>query len=96
MATPLLSWNLRERSTLLYRLLHLVDCGVACGLLWLITYAKEVYWSFYYTRLLWLVLRLCFFFFHYFQMYHSWRGWRYSKELFVILRAWAAVVVSQN
>ena len=31
MATPLLSWNLRERSTLLYRLLHLVDCGVACG-----------------------------------------------------------------
>lgn len=94
MATPLLSWNLRERSTLLYRLLHLVDCGVACGLLWLITYAKEVYWSFYYTRLLWLVLGLCFFFFHYFQMYRSWRGWRYSKEFFVILRAWAAVVAS--
>ena len=94
MQTPMLSLNLRERSTLAYRLLHLVDCGLACGLLWLLAVLYEVDWSLHYTRLLWIVFGLCFVFFHYFQMYRSWRGWKYHKEFLVILRAWAAVLAS--
>ena len=94
MQTPMLSLNLRERSTLAYRLLHLVDCGLACGLLWLLTFLYEVDWSLHYTRLLWIVFGLCFVFFHYFQMYRSWRGWKYHKEFLVILKAWASVLAS--
>ncbi len=92
--TPLLSWNLRERSSKIYRLLHLLDCCLACFLLWLAVTLYGAGWSVYYTRLLFVVFALCFCFFHIFQLYRSWRGWKYCKELFAILRAWAAVVAS--
>lgn len=92
--TPLLSWNLRERSSKIYRILHLLDCCLVCFLLWLMTKLYGVVWSVYYTRLLCIVFVLCFCFFHNFQLYRSWRGWKYCKELFVILRAWAAVLAS--
>ncbi|MDO5673394.1 MAG: sugar transferase [bacterium] len=92
--TPLLSWNLRERSSMIYRFLHLLDCCLVCALLWLLTKFYGVVWSVYYTRLLWVVFALSFIFFHNFQLYRSWRGWKYYKELFAILRAWAAVLAS--
>ncbi|NLZ16280.1 MAG: sugar transferase [Desulfobulbaceae bacterium] len=92
--TPLMSWNLRERSSLIYRFLHLLDCCLACFLLWALTTLYDVIWSTYYTRLLVVVFVLCFCLFHNFQLYRSWRGWKYYKELFVILRAWAAVVAA--
>ncbi|MGI6639702.1 MAG: sugar transferase [Desulfobulbus sp.] len=92
--TPLLSWNLRERSSMIYRFLHLVDCCLACFLLWLITMLYGVAWSVYYTRLLVIVFVLCFCFFYNFQLYRSWRGWKYCKEFFAITRAWAGVIAA--
>ena len=91
---PSLAWNLRERSSILYRLLHLLDCAVACLLLRLDVSLLNVIWSPYYVRLLWIVFGLCFVLFPYFQLYRSWRGWQYSRELFVILQAWAAVLAA--
>ena len=92
--TPLLSWNLRERSSMIYRLLHLLDCCLVCVLLWVLANLYGVVWSVYYTRLTWVSFALCFIFFHNFQLYRSWRGWKYYKELLVIFRAWAAVVAA--
>ena len=79
---------------MIYRFLHLLDCCLVCALLWLLTKLYGVVWSVYYTRLLGVVFALCFLFFHNFQLYRSWRGWKYYKELFAILRAWAAVLAS--
>ena len=90
--TPLLSWNLRERSSFIYRLLHLFDCALVCFFLWLCVTLYEVPWSPYYTRLEWIVLVACFISFHSFQLYRSWRGWKYYREFLVIIQAWAAVI----
>ena len=92
--TPLLSWNLRERSSMIYRFLHLLDCCLVCVMLWLLAEFYGVVWSVYYTRLLGVVFALSFIFFHHFQLYRSWRGWKYYKELFAILQAWAAVLAA--
>ena len=75
--TPLLSWNLRERSSMIYRFLHLLDCCLVCVMLWLLAEFYGVVWSVYYTRLLGVVFALSFIFFHHFQLYRSWRGWKY-------------------
>jgi exopolysaccharide biosynthesis polyprenyl glycosylphosphotransferase len=89
---PLLSWNLRERSSLIYRILHVVDCGLVCFFLWALVRLYDVPWSPWYTRLQWIVLVACFFSFQFFQLYRSWRGWKYYKEFLVILKAWAVVI----
>uniref|UniRef100_UPI00405664C2 sugar transferase n=1 Tax=Candidatus Electronema sp. TaxID=2698783 RepID=UPI00405664C2 len=91
---PVLSWNLRQRTSSIYKLLHILDCLLVCGHLALLTLLYNVPWSRYYTWLELVVFAACFVSFHYFQLYRSWRGWKLYLEFFVILRAWAAVVGS--
>lgn len=88
----MISTNLREQSSLMARVLHLVDCLLVIGYLWALTYWYRVPWSIHYTRLTIICLVLCLFFFQSFQLYRSWRGWKFYREFFVIIKAWAAVV----
>jgi exopolysaccharide biosynthesis polyprenyl glycosylphosphotransferase len=89
---PALSWNLRQRSSIIYKLLHLLDCSLVCGYLWLLVFLYNVPWSRYYTWLEYIVFFLCFICFQYLQLYRSWRGWKLYLEFFVILKAWAFVI----
>ncbi|MGW8194185.1 MAG: sugar transferase [Desulforhopalus sp.] len=88
----MLAINLREQSSLIARFLHLFDCLLPVGYLWLLVVWYRVPWSPYYTRLLFIIFGLCFLSFQSFQLYRSWRGWKYFLEFLVILKAWAAVV----
>lgn len=88
----MLSMNLREQSSLIARLLHLLDCFLAVGYLWLLVVWYRVPWSHHYTRLMVIAFLLCFVSFQSFQLYRSWRGWKYFLEFLVILKAWAAVM----
>ncbi len=88
----MLSTNLREQSSLIARILHLVDCFLPVGYLWLLTVWYRVPWNFYYTRLSVLIFFLCFVGFQSFQLYRSWRGWKFYLEFFVIVKAWGMVV----
>lgn len=90
--SPLLSWNLRERSSFIYRILHLLDCSLVCVYLWLLVTLYRVPWSFYYNYLELVVFSVCFISFHTFQMYRSWRGWKFFREFLVIVQAWSTVV----
>ncbi len=90
--SPILSWNLRERSSVIYRFLHIFDCFLVCFFLWFYVWLYDVPWTSYYTRLEILLFITSFISFHSFQLYRSWRGWKYYKEFFVILQAWAAVI----
>lgn len=90
--SPVLSWNLRERSSAIYRLLHILDCALVCGFLWLLVICYQVPWSRYYSWLELVVFVVCFVSFHYFQLYRSWRGWKFYLEFIVILQAWATVI----
>lgn len=90
--SPVLSWNLRERSSFIYRLLHILDCSLVCGFLWLLVLCYQVPWSKYYTWLELVVFAVSFLSFHYFQMYRSWRGWKFYLEFLVIIQAWATVI----
>ena len=90
--SPVLSWNLRERSSVIYRLLHILDCSLVCGFLWLLVQLYQVPWSRYYTWLELVVFAVSFISFHYFQLYRSWRGWKFYREFFVIVQAWSTVV----
>jgi len=90
--SPALSWNLRERSSVIYRILHIFDCLLVCFILWLYVYLYDVPWTFYYTRLEIVLFISSFISFHTFQLYRSWRGWKYYREFLVILQAWGAVV----
>ncbi len=90
--SPVLSWNLRERSSLIYRLLHILDCALVCGFLWLLVQLYQVPWSRYYTWLEFVVFAVSFISFHYFQLYRSWRGWKYYREFIVIVQAWSTVI----
>ncbi len=89
---PVLSWNLRQRSSLIYKLLLILDCSLVCGFLWLLLLAYKVPWSRYYTWLELVVFATCVVSFQYFQLYRSWRGWKLYLEYLVILKAWSAVV----
>ncbi len=89
---PVLSWNLRQRSSLIYKLLLILDCSLVCGFLWLFLLVYKVPWSRYYTWLELVVFAACVISFQYFQLYRSWRGWKLYLEFLVILRGWAAVV----
>ncbi|MCI5195030.1 MAG: sugar transferase [Candidatus Electrothrix sp. AW5] len=90
--SPALSWNLRQRSSIIYKLLHILDCLLACGYLWLLVYLYRVPWSRYYTWLEIIVFFVSFICFQYLQLYRSWRGWKLYLEFFIILKAWASVV----
>ena len=85
-------WNLRERTTFVYRILHLIDCSLVCVYLWALVHLYGVPWSFYYTYLEILSFVLSFLSFLYFQLYRSWRGWKYYLEFIVIVKAWGTVV----
>lgn len=89
---PLLSWNLRERSSFIYRILHLLDCSLVCGVLWLLVQLYKVPWYIYYTYLEIVVFVISFISFQSFQMYRSWRGWKFYREFLVIVQAWGTVV----
>jgi putative colanic acid biosysnthesis UDP-glucose lipid carrier transferase len=88
----MLSTNLREQSSLMARLLHLVDCLLVVGYLWALVYWYRVPWSDYYTRLVIITFVLCLVTFQSFQLYRSWRGWKFYKEFYVIIRAWVAII----
>ena len=88
----MLSINLREQSSIFARILHLVDCTLATGYLWLLVMWYRVPWSDYYTRLLVITFILCFICFQSFQLYRSWRGWKYFLEFLCILKAWGTVI----
>lgn len=90
--SPVLSWNLRERSSVIYRLLHILDCSLVCGFLWLLVQWYQVPWSRYYSWLELVVFGVSFISFHYFQLYRSWRGWKFYREFFVIVQAWSTVI----
>lgn len=89
---PVLSWNLRQRSSLIYKLLHILDCSLVCVFLRLLLLAYQVPWSRYYTWMELVVFAVCFISFQYFQLYRSWRGWKLYLEFLIILKAWSAVV----
>ncbi len=88
----MLSWNLRERSSLIYKVLHLIDCAVVTLFLAVLVRLYGVEWNPYYTDLEIITLILCFLCFDSFQLYRSWRGWKYYREFVVIVKAWATVV----
>ena len=90
--SPVLSWNLRERSSVIYRLLHILDCSLVCGFLWLLVQWYEVPWSRYYNWLEVVTFVVSFISFQYFQLYRSWRGWKLYREFLVILKAWGTVI----
>ena len=90
--SPVISWNLRERSSFIYRILHILDCALVCGFLWLLVTLYRVPWSQYYTWLEIVVFIVSFISFHYFQLYRSWRGWKFYREFLVIVKAWGTVV----
>ncbi len=90
--SPVISWNLRERSSLIYRLLHVLDCLLVCGFLWLLVQWNAIPWSKYYNWLELAAFAVSYLSFHYFQLYRSWRGWKLYLEFLVIVQAWATVV----
>jgi exopolysaccharide biosynthesis polyprenyl glycosylphosphotransferase len=90
--SPALSWNLRERSSFIYRTLHILDCSLVCGLLWFLVKLYQVPWSPYYTWFIGVAFTASFISFQYFQLYRSWRGWKYYREFLVIVKAWGTVI----
>lgn len=88
----MLSTNLREQSSLIVRLLHLLDCLLVIGYLWLLVSWYRVPWSPFYTKLTGITFIVCFISFQSFQLYRSWRGWKFYLELLYILRAWGTVI----
>ena len=90
--SPVLSWNLRERSSFIYRILHILDCSLVCGFLWVLVKLYQVPWSPYYTWLEVVAFVVSFLSFRSFQLYRSWRGWKFYLEFFVIVKAWGTVV----
>ncbi len=88
----MLSTNLREQSSVMARLLHVIDCIVVVGYMWLLLLWYRVPWTPYYTRFAIITAVLCLITFQSFQLYRSWRGWKFFQEFLVILRAWGTVV----
>ena len=90
--SPVLSWNLRERSSFIYRILHIIDCSLVCGFLWVLVKLYRVPWSHYYTWFVVVSFIASFISFQSFQLYRSWRGWKYYREFLVIVKAWGTVI----
>ena len=74
------------------RMLHLVDCLLVVGYLAALVYWYRVPWSDHYNRLIVITFILCLVGFQSFQLYRSWRGWKFYTEFYVIIKAWATVV----
>ncbi len=74
------------------RLLHVIDCLVVVGYVWLLLVWYRVPWSPYYSRFAIITTVLCLITFQSFQLYRSWRGWKFFQEFLVILRAWGTVI----
>ncbi|MDH3347011.1 MAG: sugar transferase [Desulfobulbaceae bacterium] len=90
--SPPLSWNLRERSSLIYRILHIIDCSLVSLTLYALVKLYQVPWNPYYNYLEILSFVLSFLSFHHYQLYRSWRGWKYYREFMVIVQGWGTVV----
>jgi len=90
--SPLLSWNLREQSSHIYRILHFIDCALVSLVLWGLVHIYQVPWNPYYNYLEIVSFVLAFLSFHHFQLYRSWRGWRFYKEFLVITQAWGTII----
>lgn len=88
----MMSMNLREQSSIVVRILHIIDCLLVVGYLWLLVNWYRVPWSFYYTRLCIIAFVLCFLSFQSFQLYRSWRGWKFYSEFVVIVKAWGTII----
>jgi len=88
----MLSINLREQSSIMARLLHVIDCVVVIGYLWILLFWYRVPWTPHYSRFAILTTVLCLVTFQSFQLYRSWRGWKFFQEFLVILRAWGTVI----
>ncbi len=88
----MLSTNLREQSSLIAKLLYLVDCVLVIVYLWALASWYRVPWSGYYTKLSIITFVFCLISFQSFQLYRSWRGWKFYIEFIHILKAWGAVV----
>ena len=88
----MLSTNLREQSSIMARVLHLVDCLIVIGYLFALVNWYRVPWSIYYSRLVVITFILCLITFQSFQLYRSWRGWKFYTEFFYILKAWGTVI----
>ena len=88
----MLSANLREQSSTMVKILHLLDIVVVGGYLWLLLAWYQVSWNFYYTRFLLITLVLSLISFQSFQLYRSWRGWKFYQEFLAIAKAWGTVV----
>jgi len=86
------STNLREQSSIMARMLHLVDCLLVVGYLWALVYWYRVPWSDYYTRLVIISFILSLISFQSFELYRSWRGWKFYKEFYVIIKAWVTII----
>lgn len=74
------------------RMLHIFDCLMVVGYLWVLVYWYRVPWSMYYTRLAILTGVSVFICFQSYQLYRSWRGWKFFLEFIVILKAWGTVM----
>jgi undecaprenyl-phosphate glucose phosphotransferase len=74
------------------RLLHVIDCAVVIGFLWVLLVWYRVPWTPYYSRFAIITTVLCLITFQSFQLYRSWRGWKFFQEFLVIVRAWSTVV----
>ena len=83
---------LRERSSTIVIVLHLFDCIVSAGYIFLLTHVYEIGWSSYYRSLALFIFTISFVNFHYFQLYRPWRGQKFLSEFTVIVRAWSSVV----
>ncbi len=88
----MLSTNLREQSSLIAKLLYLLDCILVVGYLWALVHWYRIPWSGYYDRLTLITFVFCLISFQSFQLYRSWRGWKFYIEFVFILKAWGAVV----
>lgn len=90
----MLSVNLREQSSIMVRVLHIVDCLTVIGYLWVLMYWYRIPSNMhpYYARLTVITFVLCLISFQSFQLYRSWRGWKFYMEFIVILKAWGTVI----
>jgi undecaprenyl-phosphate glucose phosphotransferase len=88
----MLSTNLREQSSIMAKLLHLIDCFVVVAYLWALLLWYRVPWTSYYSRFAIIIIVLSLITFQSFELYRSWRGWKFFQEFLAILRAWGTVV----
>jgi len=84
--------HLRESSSTLVFLQHVMDCVLVVLILYSINRLYGVPWSEFYTFLALFAFIACFISFYAFHLYRSWRGSDYYKEFGTIAMAWGMVV----